>query len=32
VIGTPHIGGYTRESIDRAMTVAVDNLLAALRR
>ena len=32
VIGTPHIGGYTRESIDRAMTVAVDNLLAALQR
>jgi D-3-phosphoglycerate dehydrogenase len=32
VIGTPHLGGYTRESIDRAMTVAVDNLLAALRR
>lgn len=31
VIGTPHLGGYTRESIDRAMTVAVDNLLAALR-
>ena len=30
VIATPHIGGFTRESIDRAMTVAVDNLLAAL--
>lgn len=30
VIATPHIGGYTGESIDRAMTVAVDNLLHAL--
>ena len=30
VIATPHIGGFTRESIDRAMTVAVENLLAAL--
>ena len=30
VIATPHIGGFTRESIDRAITVAVDNLLAAL--
>jgi len=29
-IVTPHVGGFTRESIDRAMTVAVDNLLAAL--
>jgi phosphoglycerate dehydrogenase-like enzyme len=32
VIATPHIGGFTRESIDRAMTVAVDNLLAALKK
>lgn len=32
IIGTPHIGGYTHESIDRAMTVAVDNLLAAFQR
>lgn len=30
VIATPHIGGYTPESIDRAMDAAVDNLLAAL--
>ena len=32
VIATPHIGGFTRESIDRAMTIAVENLLAALGR
>jgi D-3-phosphoglycerate dehydrogenase len=31
VIATPHIGGFTRESIDRAMTLAVDNLIGALR-
>jgi D-3-phosphoglycerate dehydrogenase len=31
VIATPHIGGFTRESIDRAMTVAVENLIDALR-
>lgn len=30
VIATPHLGGFTRQSIDRAMTAAVDNLLAAL--
>jgi D-3-phosphoglycerate dehydrogenase / 2-oxoglutarate reductase len=30
VIATPHIGGYTRESVDRAVTVAVDNLLRVL--
>ena len=30
VIATPHIGGFTRESIDRAMEAAVDNLLGAL--
>lgn len=30
VIATPHVGGFTRESIDRAMTVAVDNLIRAL--
>jgi len=30
VIATPHIGGYTSQSIDRAMDVAVDNLLQAL--
>jgi len=31
VIATPHIGGFTHESIDRAMAAAVDNLLHALR-
>ena len=31
VIATPHIGGFTDESIDRATEVAVDNLLAALK-
>jgi D-3-phosphoglycerate dehydrogenase / 2-oxoglutarate reductase len=31
VIATPHIGGFTEESVDRATEVAVDNLLAALR-
>jgi D-3-phosphoglycerate dehydrogenase / 2-oxoglutarate reductase len=30
VIATPHIGGFTQESIDRAMYAAVDNLLQAL--
>ncbi len=30
VIATPHIGGYTRESVDRATWAAVDNLLQAL--
>ncbi|MFZ4777904.1 MAG: phosphoglycerate dehydrogenase [Terrimicrobiaceae bacterium] len=30
VIATPHVGGFTPESIDRAMTIAVDNLLEAL--
>jgi D-3-phosphoglycerate dehydrogenase len=30
VMATPHLGGFTRESIDRAMGVAVDNLLQAL--
>lgn len=30
VIVTPHLGGFTRESIDRAMHAAVDQLLAAL--
>lgn len=30
IVATPHIGGFTRESIDRAMHAAVDNLLAAL--
>ena len=31
VIATPHIGGLTAQSVDRAMTVAVGNLLEALR-
>jgi len=31
VIATPHIGGFTDASIDRATDVAVDNLLAALK-
>lgn len=30
VITMPHSGGYTRESVDRAISVAVDNLLQAL--
>jgi phosphoglycerate dehydrogenase-like enzyme len=30
VIATPHIGAFTPESVDRAMTIAVDNLLEAL--
>lgn len=30
VIATPHIGAYTRESIDRTMELTVDNLLSAL--
>ena len=30
VITTPHIGGYTKESVDRATQAAVDNLLQAL--
>ncbi len=31
VLATPHLGGFTDESIDRATAVAVDNLLASLR-
>jgi phosphoglycerate dehydrogenase-like enzyme len=31
VIATPHIGGFTDESVDRAVQVAVDNLLAELK-
>ena len=30
VITTPHIGGFTQESVDRAMEAAVTNLIAAL--
>ena len=27
VVATPHVGGFTKESVDRAVSVAVDNLL-----
>jgi D-3-phosphoglycerate dehydrogenase len=30
VIATPHVGGYTRESVTRAASAAVDNLLRIL--
>ncbi len=30
VIATPHIGGYTAESVDRAISSAVENILAVL--
>jgi D-3-phosphoglycerate dehydrogenase len=30
VLATPHIGGYTRGSVRRATTLAVENLLAVL--
>ena len=30
LIATPHVGGYTDESVDRAVTVAVENLLEYL--
>ncbi len=30
VIATPHVGGFTQESVDRAMQMAVENLLAEL--
>ena len=30
ILATPHIGGFTEESVDRAVDVAVDNLLAVL--
>jgi D-3-phosphoglycerate dehydrogenase len=29
-IGTPHVGGYTAESVDRAMAAAVDQLIERL--
>ena len=32
VIATPHIGGFTAESVNRAVQGAVDNLLACLKR
>ncbi|HET6436942.1 MAG TPA: phosphoglycerate dehydrogenase [Anaeromyxobacter sp.] len=31
VLATPHLGGFTDESVDRATAVAVDNLLDSLR-
>jgi phosphoglycerate dehydrogenase-like enzyme len=31
VLATPHVGGFTDESVDRSTAVAVDNLLASLR-
>jgi phosphoglycerate dehydrogenase-like enzyme len=31
VLATPHVGGFTDESIDRATEVAVENLLSALK-
>lgn len=31
VIGTPHIGGFTKESVDMAMELAVTNILDALK-
>ncbi len=30
VITTPHIGGYTDESVERATEAAIDNLLKVL--
>jgi phosphoglycerate dehydrogenase-like enzyme len=32
VIATPHLGGFTPESVDRALRQAVDGLLAELSR
>ena len=31
IIATPHLGGFTDESVDRAVQMAVDNLLAELK-
>jgi D-3-phosphoglycerate dehydrogenase / 2-oxoglutarate reductase len=31
VVATPHVGGFSDESVDRATEVAVDNLLSALK-
>jgi phosphoglycerate dehydrogenase-like enzyme len=31
VVATPHVGGFTEESVDRAVDLAIDNLLAELR-
>ncbi len=30
IVATPHIGGYTKESVDRAMQQAIDNVLSEL--
>jgi phosphoglycerate dehydrogenase-like enzyme len=32
VVATPHIGGFTNESIDRATEIAIDNILESLSR
>jgi phosphoglycerate dehydrogenase-like enzyme len=32
VIATPHIGGFTEESVDRAVEIAVENLLVELKK
>lgn len=32
VIATPHIGGFTEESVDRAVAMAVDNLIYELKK
>jgi phosphoglycerate dehydrogenase-like enzyme len=31
IVATPHLGGFTEESVDRAVGLAVDNLLAELK-
>jgi D-3-phosphoglycerate dehydrogenase len=31
VIATPHLGGYTKESVDRATTAAVENIINTLK-
>jgi phosphoglycerate dehydrogenase-like enzyme len=30
VIATPHLGGFTKESVDRATTEAVENIIQTL--
>jgi phosphoglycerate dehydrogenase-like enzyme len=32
VVATPHLGGFTEESVERAVQIAVDNLLAELKK
>jgi len=29
-LGTPHVGGFTKESVDRAMAAAIDQLIERL--